>query len=257
MCLIIFAINAHPKYKFILAANRDEYFSRETAFADYWSENNLILAGKDKASDGTWLGINIYGRFVAITNYRDPNLEKTNPISRGRISKDFLSSTLDAKTYTIQLSTNRELYSGYNVIISDDAFESILHYSNVSDKYTNIHKGIYGLSNALLDTPWPKVETGKRNLKKLLKNPTIDPTTLINMLKDDTMADDQHLPDTGIPADLEKKLSPVFISMKGYGTRCSTALLINYNNEVDFLEVSYNEQMKLINEARFRVQLKY
>ncbi len=257
MCLILFAINAHPEYKFVLAANRDEFFSRETAFADNWPEDNNILAGKDRVSDGTWLGIRNSGRFVAITNYRDPKLENKNARSRGLISRSFLLSQEDIITFSCRLASNRDKYNGFNLLLTEDSFDSIYHYSNISNQNTILTDGIHGLSNALLDTPWPKVELGKEKLRAVLKEPFIEPMQLISILKDRSMADDQLLPETGIPADLEKKLSPVFISMKGYGTRCSTAVLVNRKNEVDFLEISYDEHMQVIHEARHHMRLKY
>jgi uncharacterized protein with NRDE domain len=240
-----------------LAANRDEFFNRPTLFANHWEENDKIIGGRDISSKGTWLGISETGRFVAITNYRDPKRENIHAKSRGILSKDFLENTQSIHDFIQLVSANRNLYNGYNLLLSHNGCKSITHYSNITNRTQNIESGIHGLSNALLDTPWPKVELGKKNLSDILSFPTIDPADLIKLLKDQSTAPENLLPDTGISYDLEKKLSPVFISMNGYGTRCSTALLIDQNDQVSFLEVTYNEKAEVINRSEIAIQLKY
>ena len=257
MCLILFALHAHPKYKLVLAANRDEFFNRETQFAHFWDNDKNILAGKDMASGGTWMGMHSKGRFIAITNYRNPEREITNPTSRGSISREFLTYSESTSEFIGRISGIRQQFNGYNLLLSDNSFQNIVHYSNITDKTHIINKGIHGLSNALLDSPWPKVELGKKYLTEAISSPTFQPEDLISILKNRDAAPDHLLPHTGISTDLEKKLSPVFISMKGYGTRCSTALLVDKKNEVSFLEVSYNEQGEVINKIHQQVHIKY
>jgi uncharacterized protein with NRDE domain len=257
MCLILFAINSHPRYKFVLAANRDEFFNRPTLFAGRWKEDSNIIGGRDVSSNGTWLGITETGKFVAITNYRDPQRENNRAKSRGLLSKEFLLNSQDVKHFTESISLTRNLYNGFNILLSDNEFKSITHYSNITNEDTIITSGIHGLSNAFLDTAWPKVELGKQNLHQILSSPTIDLLDLIKLLKNQSAAPDNLLPETGISFDLEKKLSPVFISMNGYGTRCSTAMLVDQNDQVRFLEVSYNENAEVINSTELSIQLKY
>lgn len=257
MCLILFALNSHPRYRFVLAANRDEFFQRPALFAGPWEDNNKIIGGRDLSSKGTWLGITETGRFIAITNYRNPMRENKYAKSRGILSRDFLENSQGIHDFTQKISASRNLYNGYNLLLAENDCRSVTHYSNITNKTQNIESGIHGLSNALLDTPWPKVELGKKNLSHILSSPTIDPSDLIELLKDQSTAPDDLLPDTGISYDLEKKLSPVFISMNGYGTRCSTALLIDQNDQVSFLEVTYNEKAEVINRSEITMQLKY
>ena len=223
MCLILFALNEHPKYRLILAANRDEFFNRPTDFADFWQENNQILGGRDKNSRGTWLGLNTNGRFCAITNYRDPKIYQKAEKSRGILSKKFLNSLGNTQSFIEEVSPEKEHYSGFNLLLSDNGFGKLFHYSNITDDTTTIREGIHGLSNHLLDTTWPKVEVGLEKLSSVMSSNSIDEQDLIRLLLDDQTAPDGLLPDTGISYDLEKKLSPVFISMKEYGTRSSTA----------------------------------
>ncbi len=256
MCLILFALNQHPQYKLIMAANRDEFFKRPTLDANFWIEKHSILGGRDIQSGGTWLGINKNGRFIAITNFRDPNNEKNNARSRGELSNEFLSQNLDVSTFLSDVSKNKHHYNGFNLLLSDDCFDSMYHYSNISDQSSKIIDGIHGLSNHLLDTPWPKIQSGKNYLSSIIKSESIDMYEIIEILKSNKKAPDNLLPETGISYDLEKKLSPVFISMKGYGTRCSTVVLVNTNNELSFLEVSYDEQKRVIREQKYELQLK-
>lgn len=256
MCLILFAFNKHPKYKLILAANRDEYFNRPTLIANYWEENREILGGRDIQSKGTWLGINKNGKFIAITNYRDPKIEKKQALSRGDLSKRFLSNDQNIPSYLSDVSNNAENYNGFNLLLSDDGFDTMYHYSNISKTTFKISDGIHGLSNHRLDSSWPKVNTGKENLKSTIESASININDLVEMLKDGNAAADELLPDTGISYDLEKKLSPVFISMKGYGTRCSTVILVDTENNVSFLEVSYNENKQVISEKKHQLILK-
>ncbi|MCG8305835.1 MAG: NRDE family protein [Cytophagales bacterium] len=256
MCLIILALNKHPRYKLILAANRDEFFNRPTVEADFWEEHKNILAGRDKLSNGTWLGISKSGRFTAITNYRDPGLNRTNTSSRGTLSKNFLLGATNVRSFISQISEEKQNYNGFNILLSDNGLRSLYHYSNISNETTKISDGVHGLSNHLLDTNWPKVATGKKNLGKILEAGSIDLADLIEMLKNETYAPDNALPNTGISFHLEKKLSPVFISMKGYGTRCSTALLLDYDHMLSFREVSYNENKEVISEKNFSFELK-
>ena len=255
MCLILFAVNQHPKYKVIIAANRDEFFNRPTLSSNFWKENKLILGGRDVQSQGTWLGIKKNGRFIAITNYRDPKNVNVKAKSRGELSKNFLIQGQSIPDFLTKVSENRHEYNGFNLLLSDDGFDSLYHYSNVSDKTTKINNGIHGLSNHLLNTSWPKIESGKIQISKIIKSDSIDVYKIVEMLKNGKTAPDKLLPDTGISHDLEKKLSPVFISMKGYGTRCSTVVLVDRSNKITFLEVSYNENKEVIEENKYTIQL--
>ena len=241
MCLILFAYNQHPRYKLILAANRDEFFERPTLSANYWKDDDKILGGRDLKSSGTWLGITRNGKFIAITNFRDPIVESQDHLSRGLLSKSFLLNEQPIDPFLSEISKHKDHYAGFNLLLSEDKFDSLYHYSNISDIKTPIEKGVHGLSNHLLDTPWPKVSLGKDSLSKLIDLPKLETDDLIELLKNDTIAPDNALPNTGISYDLEKNLSPVFISMKGYGTRSSTVILLDYNGDLAFHEVSYRE----------------
>ena len=255
MCLILFANDQHPKYKLVMAANRDEFFSRPSLVADFWKDNSAILGGRDVQSGGTWLGINKNGRFIAITNFRDPDSMNPKAISRGELSSHFLSKSIDIPAFIKEVSAKRQLYNGFNLLLSDNGFDNIFHYSNISDRLTGIDPGVHGLSNHLLNTPWPKIKSGKKALVHIIQSESLKTGDLLNILQDNSESPDESLPKTGISYELEKKLSPVFISMIGYGTRCSTAILIDRNNVLSFHEVTYDEKRQIVSEKIYNIMI--
>jgi uncharacterized protein with NRDE domain len=237
MCVIFFAINQHPKYKFIVAANRDEFYERPTAHADFWVENPNILAGKDLVHGGTWLGVTKTGRFAAVTNYRDPNQRK-GKLSRGNLVKDFLLGEDSPQTYLQQIQSDKGYYTGFNLLVGELQNEvNLSYYSNVSDEIIELDSGIYGLSNHLLDTDWNKVKSGKAEFENALNDVSIN--NLFEILADKTLANDKDLPNTGVGIERERILSPIFIETPIYGTRCSTILLVENNKTVEFIERNY------------------
>ncbi|NJN25953.1 MAG: NRDE family protein [Cyclobacteriaceae bacterium] len=257
MCLILFALHQHPKYKLVLAANRDEFFDRPTKSAQFWDDSPEILGGRDVASLGTWLATHRNGKFIAITNYRDPKFIDPKATSRGELSYNYLMKDTSLADFTKEIREKRHSYNGFNLLLSDDGFNSMYHYSNVSNHPTNIPAGIHGLSNHLLNTNWPKVEIGKQGLAALMEKEAIKVDDLISILQNDQQAADNLLPGTGISYELEKKLSPVFISMNGYGTRCSTAMLLDRQNKLYFHEVTFDENRRIVSEKNFKMKINH
>lgn len=254
MCLITFAYNSHPKYSLIFAGNRDEFYSRPTRKAQFWTNEGHpeILAGKDLEAGGTWLGVHKDGRWAALTNYRDPSVQKEDPPSRGNLVLDYLKSNYSAINYLQELSETADDYNGFNLLLWDA--KDFLHYSNQSKHLTNIHRGIHGLSNALLDTTWPKVETANEELEAIIQQENIDKEDLFRLLKNQEKAEDEELPVTGIPKELEKAVSSVFIKTEKYGTRCSTVLLIDKQGNIDFTERTFNtDTLEVQHEQHFEL----
>jgi len=234
MCLILFAIDAHPHYPLILAANRDEFFARRTQSLHWWQDRPDLLAGKDLEAGGTWFGIRKDGRFAAITNYRQPNAA-TWTTSRGLLVRDFLFGNDSPQQYLQTLTKTADQYAGFNLLLGDG--RELWHFSN--RKYSNhagaperISAGVHGLSNALLDTPWPKVDGGRETLKQSLTTEP-DPLVLFAMLADNTVPADAALPDTGVGIELERLLGSRFIHGDHYGTRASTILTIDRDKMVN------------------------
>lgn len=247
MCLIVFSYNQHPRYKLILAANRDEFYERPTRAAGFWEEEGHpeILAGKDLKAGGTWMGVHKDGRWGALTNYRDPSILKEDPPSRGELVTNYLKEKNGALHYLQHIRRDSEKYNGFNLLLGDK--KGIYHYSNVEDEIHSVNEGIHGLSNALLDTPWPKLDRAKKDLTAAISN-KFEPDDLFEILKDDTLAPEEQLPDTGIPKKWEKAISSIFIKTENYGTRCSTLLFIDRSGKLKFIERRYKPASTKITE---------
>lgn len=240
MCLILFAYRLHPGYKLILAANRDEYYNRPAEPAHWWTDTPFLLAGKDLKAGGTWMGITKSGRIAALTNYRGPGSQRIDAPSRGSLVSDYLRSETLPYEYLETLRPKGTEYSGFNLIVGD--MDALYYYSNkMEDSETSpLEPGLYGVSNACLDSPWPKIVKGKQMFEqRVLTGVEILPDTIFTILSDTETAPDEELPDTGVGIDIERMLSPLFIKGPGYGTRSSTVLLIDNENRVTFIEKSF------------------
>jgi uncharacterized protein with NRDE domain len=239
MCLILFAYECHPAYKLILAANRDEYYNRPTEPVKWWTDAPFLLAGKDLKAGGTWMGITQKGRIAALTNYRGPGSNKDNAPSRGSLVSDYLLSDISPSKYIETLRPKSAEYNGFNLIVGD--INTLYYYSNKKEnsETSPLEPGIYGLSNAVLDTSWPKVVKGKQMFEQhVLNKAEVSTETIFSILSDTETPPDEELPDTGVGIEIERMLSPLFIKAPGYGTRSSTVLIIDQNNKVTLTEKS-------------------
>jgi uncharacterized protein with NRDE domain len=238
MCLILVAFRAHPEYPLIVAANRDESYARPTTPAAFWSDHPAIMGGRDQEKGGTWLGLRRDGRFAAVTNYRQGLVRSSAPRSRGELTAGHLAGTEETAAYLSRVQRDSPLYNGYSLIAGD--LDSLYFLSNRGGTHSRIAPGVHGLSNHLLDEPWPKVRHGTRVLSSLLTAAEADITaTLFQTLSDRTQAADDALPATGVEPQRERELSPIFIAGERYGTRASTVVLVSIAGEVYFGERSY------------------
>ncbi len=255
MCLILAAWRAHPQYPLVIAANRDEFFARPTRSAAFWPEAPKLLAGRDLSAGGTWLGITRDGRFAALTNYRDPSREKLTATSRGTLVTGFLQGTATALDYLADVANSSDPYNGFNLLVGDG--QTLACYNNIEQQTRILEPGIHGLSNHVINTPWRKVTAASRALKSSLQDiPNTD--ELFNILRDSTIADDADLPNTGVPIELERRLSAIFVRAtadSAYGTRSSTVLVVGRNNEVFFDEQEWNPDASQNHRQRFKFTL--
>lgn len=243
MCLIFMALDAHPRFRLLVAANRDEFHTRATAPVAAWSNDgdSDIIAGRDLVAGGTWMGMTRSGRFGALTNYRGPALSDPNPPSRGHLVTDFLASDLSAARYCDELRAEGHRYNGYSLLAYDG--ESMCCYSNRADEFTELASGVHGLSNHLLNSPWPKVTRGVDAIERELVADRSDEAlveTLFAMLKDSHRPRDEELPDTGVGVERERELAPMFVLGEAYGTRSSTVLAVEGNGEAWMHERTYD-----------------
>lgn len=236
MCLINFQLQNHPRYKLVLAANRDEFYQRPTEAAHFWKDEPNLLAGRDLMQMGTWLGVTKTGRIAALTNFRDPSMPEANKISRGALVRNYLASSMEPHLFLEALVA--EDYSGFNILAG--TADELFYYNNIESDIVKVSPGIHGLSNHFLDTPWPKVIKGKNYLERYLsEHDFASADDLFEILSDAEPAPDSDLPETGVGLDFERQLSSMFIKLPNYGTRCASVILVDHDNQVTFAERVY------------------
>lgn len=238
MCLIFISINNHPTYKLIIAANRDEFYNRKTAAAHFWEDKPLILGGRDLEACGTWMAITKTGRVGMITNYRDPQNINPKAPSRGELVTHYLENEFHGLSYLNAIEAKAKEYNGFNLIVGNG--DELWYLSNYKKGIEKLKPGLYGLSNHLLETPWPKVKRGKERLVPVLNEKKINVENVFDVLYDSQQAKDENLPDTGIGLERERMLSSMFIKSPNYGSRCSTVVLIDHQNNIQLSERVYD-----------------
>jgi uncharacterized protein with NRDE domain len=256
MCILFVAIEQHEQYPLIIAANRDEFVVRPTLPSHFWGASQQILSGIDQQAGGTWMGINRGGHLAALTNIRAPERLNENAISRGKLVSQYLQSpTVD---YELELQHSQFDYKGYNLLFGP--WHQLKVYNNHLNQTSNLTKGFYGLSNAELNSPWPKINKGLAQLKAYcsqgeLISHDVRQNILFDLLCDPSQALDNELPNTGVPLEWERRLSSIFIQGEEYGTRSSTILKIDTKQQVTWSERSYDNKAKCIAEQNYQFKL--
>ena len=252
MCLILIAWRSSAEFPCVIAANRDEFYARPAETAHWWPSDPQILAGRDLKAGGTWLGITREGRFAALTNYRDPEQRKAETPSRGNLVTSILQSSEGVAETLQRLQREGAAYNGFNLLFSDG--EKLAIYESMSGVGRELRPGIYGLSNHLLDTPWPKVQAAKSRLSSALSQ-LPDSRPALALLRDEQLAPDEHLPKTGMSQEWERLLSSAFIRSSTYGTRCSTVLQVDRGGHVSFEEWTWDEAGNETAQVNFEFEL--
>jgi uncharacterized protein with NRDE domain len=240
MCVIYFAYQVHSHFPLILLANRDEYYDRPTLSASYWPDFPQVYAGRDLVGGGTWLGVSMAGRFAALTNFRE-SAERKKTLSRGMLVADFLTSNESSVEYLRRIQRVSAKFSGFNLFVGEvrDNTFNLYYYSNRGRSIEKVESGIFGISNHLLDTPWPKVIKGKRRLAEILShNFSIEES--FKLLEDKCVAPEDSLPETGIGYEREKRLSAIFIETPDYGTRSSAVVTLDREMRFNLIERVYS-----------------
>jgi uncharacterized protein with NRDE domain len=243
----------HSTYKLILCANRDESFARETKRPHYWEKDKNVFGGKDLEKGGTWIGVRRNGKLAAVTNVRE-TFRNEAKWSRGKIVSDFLMRQLDVEGFIHDLDGSQKNYQGYNLIMGDG---EKWYYTSNRARSEKLEKGIHVVSNASLLTDWPKTLKVKNKLKEICQLEMEEDqfiATCMDMLRDDEVFKDEHLPKTGVGLELERQLSSVFINGETYGTRASTIILIRHDGHIRFIEQGYGPKgirLKKIDQVLF------
>ena len=237
MCLLFVGWHVNPKYPLLVAGNRDEFRRRKTAPLAV-RENGSMLCGLDEEGGGTWLGISADQRFCGLTNFRQGIKRQPHALSRGNLVMDFLREKESGKTFLLKLSENVDEYRPFNILAGDR--QRLFFFSSVERKIRLLEPGFYGLSNGMLDEPWPKLIRGKMLLRKpLLESEEIRPEIVFQCLQDNFQPSDDTLPATGVSLEWERFLASVFIDGGAYGTRSSALIKVNLTGRIDFFEKSY------------------
>ncbi len=252
MCLIAVGWRASPRFPLVLAANRDEFHDRPSAPANWWPGPTRVLGGVDLRAGGSWLAVDAGGRLAAVTNRRDMQHTPLNPRSRGNLVRDFLAQNKDTAAFLDELMGGAATYAPFNLLVADTG--RLAYYGSGDSGWRDLKPGIYGVSNAPLDTAWPKVEKLKHALNEAIQS--ADPTAaLFQALADNTPADDALLPDTGVGIDVERRLSAPFIRSPDYGTRCSTVVVHNAHGAVRFAERRFDAAGTHVGGSEFSFEL--
>lgn len=247
MCLILVAWRQHAEFPLVVAANRDEYFARPTAAAAAWSDHPQVFGGRDLEAGGTWLGVTSTGRFAAVTNVREPG-KTAGARSRGQLTGNFLTGTASAADYVAAI--DRDSFSGFNVLLCDG--RELWYASNRDAAPRKLLPGIYGVSNHLLDTPWPKLASSKQRFARALAG-LPDEQGFFQLLADEEIVPDEYLPATGVPLEWERRLSAVFVRAPGYGTRASTLLVQREDGNGTLIERSFGPEAVALGEVRLEL----
>lgn len=250
MCLLVLAWKSHPRYRLIVAANRDEFHDRPAAPLSWWQDEPRILAGRDLRGSGTWMGVARSGRFGIVTNFRDLEAPPApDAPSRGDLVTRFLTGATSPKEYLDDLRGRAPRYSGFNLLLGGP--RALYYFTNRNGHEARLlPAGIYGLSNHWLDSPWPKLLRTRAGLSELVRDVPVQPAALFDLLADRAPADTDEIPDTGLPPDWERALSAPFVVHERYGTRCSTLLLVERNGHTTMLERRFDEAGALTGSSR-------
>ena len=250
MCLLVFAWNHHPRYRLIFAGNRDEFHDRPAAPMAWWTDHPQILGGRDLQAGGTWLAASRRGRFGVVTNFRDMQRPVPGAPSRGLLVTNYLAGVATARAFMNELATTAAGYGGFNLLLVDE--HAMVYGSNRSPEFSRVlAAGVHGLSNHLLDTPWPKLELTRRRFEPLIARDEPPFAELFDMLGDRTPAQDHLLPDTGVGPEWERLLSSPFIVSDRYGTRCSTVLLMDGDGRVEIRERRFDAAGRISGTSEF------
>jgi uncharacterized protein with NRDE domain len=247
MCLVVFAWKMHPEYRLVLAANRDEFHERPARELHWWPDYPDILAGRDLQAGGTWLAVSKPGRFATVTNYREQLSSRPGLRSRGEIITNFVGSKAPAGNFVASLESDN--YAGFSLLAADR--DELWYVSNRGDEAVRLAPGIYGLSNASLDTPWSKLVRTRDALRNLTESGEVDETALLRIMADRTPAPSADVEAGNLPFVLAKALTAPHIVSAEYGTRCSTALTWSEQEKITVCERRFDAAGTASGDSRY------
>ena len=255
MCVLAFSLGVLPDYPFVIVSNRDEFFNRKSVPTHYHGQKLQVLSGLEAEKGGTWLGITKTGRFAVITNYRDPSNVFDWAKSRGKLVLDFLHSDETVKEFIQSIESEFDEFNGYNLLLGELKELDFWYVSNVAKKAIKVESGIHAISNAFLNSPWPKAELLKRSLGKELEKPEFSMDDLEGLILNKQKFPLDDLPKTGVPPEIEEMLSSIFITSPAYGTVSSTIVVVDSKGKVDFRELVHTHDNSTFARSNFQFHL--
>ncbi len=257
MCILFLAVNRHPRYPLIIAANRDEFYARQSSAMHYWPRQkqgqSQILAGRDELKGGTWLGVTRAGKFCAVTNFRTGNAENADALSRGELVSRYLAGVEDDTEFASYLSENGYRYNPFNLVYG--SINGLHVYCNQDHSLVPLQGGFHSLSNGYMDQQWPKMSLGVQKLTALVEqHAKIDIGELNQIMHDQTRPGDQDLPSTGVSREVESFISSIFISGTDYGTRTTTYALFSAT-AIELTELNYHQDGSIVDQQAFNVDI--
>jgi uncharacterized protein with NRDE domain len=247
MCLVVLSLHQHREFPLVLAANRDEFHARPAQAAHWWSDRPDIAGGRDLQAGGTWLALHRSGRFATVTNFRDAQPPEPDKRSRGALVTGFLESQLSPRDYLDTI--DEDAYAGFSLIAG--TIDDVVYLSNREHGNRVLQPGTYGLSNALLDGPWDKVERSKRKLEGLLAEDAANETSLLRLMNDRKRGPVDEVERGRLDFDTAHAITAPFIVRPDYGTRCTSVLLVDRNGNWRFTERRFDPLGKATGESRF------
>jgi len=247
VCLVVFAWQAHPEFRLLLGANRDELHSRPAQALHWWPDESGLLAGRDLQAGGTWLAVSRSGRFATVTNYREQQRKKPGYLSRGELVAGFVAGRAAAGDFVASIEGDR--FAGFSLLACDG--RELWYVSNRGDGPACLEAGVYGLSNAALDTPWPKLVRSREALRNLIDAGTANETSLTRVLEDRRLAPAPDVDDPAIPFKLAHAVTAPFIVTPDYGTRCTTVLTWSASGQIGVSERRFDPGGQKTGESRF------
>ena len=251
MCLLVVAIDSHPRLPLIVAGNRDEFHVRPTREAHWWPDYPDIVGGRDLQAGGTWLAMSRSGRFAAVTNYRDAQHETADFRSRGHLITDFLTGDMPSLDYLESIDGSQ--YAGFNLLVADGTDAAYL--SNRGAPMRRLAPGVYGLSNATLDEAWTKVTRSRSRLETLIADDAVDEASLFLLLNDRDKGSAAEVEANGLSFSTAHARTAPFIVLPEYGTRCSTVMTRDREGAVRFVERRFDAQGRVTGESCFSFEL--
>ena len=245
MCLLVLAWRAHPRYRLVVAANRDEFHARPAAALAPWPDIAGVVGGRDLQAGGAWFAVGPADRLGIVTNFREFGRQRRSAPSRGGLIPSYLAGNRPPADFLQSLEADAPGYSGFNLLLADR--DSLWYASNRADQFAReLPPGIYGLSNEFLDTPWPKVVRVRARFEALLQSESADPdrmaADLFAMLADRETAPPESVPPGDLTPEWARKLSAPFVLDAGYGTRCSTVLTVSDQGTSRIIERRFDSE---------------